>query len=333
MLTADVVCPLCGGKTGLASDNYNNYLYPGNDGVLFDELKLMACNTCCTGFAYPYPSNVDISEFYENRYRNEDNPHSEQLSDFSEKNKYSKRAAAQIMLAKTVGLYGEPVKILDIGAGPGWTLKISKMIYPKSSCYAIEPDVYSQNVLESQGFNVVASSLVDGFLDNASEKFDLIIFSHVLEHFSADKIHDLMSALPNIMNTESAMVIEVPYEGGERVGSWKNNLAPHLVFFSERSLKQILSQYFEVLYCERAGNKLVKKANVTVGEPIRSPSIIHFIKSLLNYLPGGKKIKLAASKIKSKSWVEMLSDPVFDTRRDGNVIRAVVRLKKDSVAN
>jgi SAM-dependent methyltransferase len=74
-------------------------------------------------------------------------------------------------------------RILDVGAGMGWTLEYMKRQLPSADCAAIEPSQHcARHITESLGFEVLTNDAQSAW-PLGGGAFDLVIMRHVLEHF------------------------------------------------------------------------------------------------------------------------------------------------------
>ena len=127
-------------------------------------------------------------------------------------------------------------KVLDFGAGAGCALAA----YDTAQKFAFDPDPNMRRFLsqEEDIQFVDKQSLFSGEFDGA---FDLIILSHVLEHFASplEELH----ALRRILKSDGFMFIEVPVESERALSFIQKTLkadSGHLFHFSPKTLRAML---------------------------------------------------------------------------------------------
>ena len=111
--------------------------------------------------------------------------------------------------------------VLDIGTGKG--KKLLDFNFIKKETYGIEPSEIYAKALYDYGLKVKK-----GFLDDVSKKFDLVMFSHVLEHLT-----DINNVIKNKFNSNKYLYIEVPGHV-KKLQSIQN---AHCFYFSINTLK------------------------------------------------------------------------------------------------
>ena len=250
-------CPICSSEISSPGYSYQNDLYQGDAERLFSDLRIYFCSQCEIGFAYPFVGAKSLSEFYTSIYRSSSGAHSHQLENYSLADKYGQRAFSQLQLARTFWQKENmPEKILDVGAGHGYLLKVAQILFPTAKLFALEPDRHSLETLKKLGAHVFNLLLNENTVKEISEKFDLVVCSHVIEHYNANELHGFCRALQEILIPGGLAVIEVPWGEIPKYPDMRFNDAPHLSFFSENSLRYIMSKYFDVLFCSSAGPKV-----------------------------------------------------------------------------
>lgn len=147
---------------------------------------------------------------------------------------------------------------MDIGAGYGDIFDVSKILFHQSDGYVFEPDEYTQNSLTKKGVHVFKESfLVNKNYDNIKLKFDIIIMSHVLEHYNAMDVIAILKKLSHFLSQYGVLFIEVPCDDMQIVKDFRKNDAPHLSFFSMKALREALERAgMEVLYINTCGAKI-----------------------------------------------------------------------------
>ncbi|MFP3043042.1 class I SAM-dependent methyltransferase [Treponema primitia] len=252
-------CPICSFTSNtFSSIEYLNTLFNTS---IFLSKKIIICPECGFGFLDSYFEQNDLNQFYANHYRYGS---VFQRSVFSDAFRIPYRAIAQLLLVNTFISQVKVENILDIGAGHGDIFDIAKIIFNKSQYYAFEPDNSTQVKLEKKYVNIF-KELFSAKKDYADikQRFDIIIMSHVLEHFNG---HDILSVLKNIsylLSNKGVALIEVPNDDMEYNGKHRENDAPHLSFFTIESLtKAIKNSDLELLYITTCGITLEEEFNI-----------------------------------------------------------------------
>jgi hypothetical protein len=227
-------CFICGSKELEISP------YPFFASPLFLNTFLVLCKCCQTSFVPKL--SFELSDYYKSEYANTvqtfrakkytkfydaENP----LWTTDGGKRFLRRADFFLDKAKTALNKSSFNKILDIGPGMGITLsKINAKI--KHAC---ELDEYSIKVLEEE----LGIKCID--FGNLKGGYELIISSHVLEHFFCDEILVQLKTLYKKLIKGGVFLIEVPF-GSDQInrlkeGSRNNNrLEPHTVNFSSLGL-------------------------------------------------------------------------------------------------
>ena len=206
---------------------------------LFDDLQIQVCASCGFGSVINELSGESLDAYYDEVYRSSSSP---MYFNFAQQrpNQLEMRAYAQMLLAKPFINSGLPINILDVGAGPGGSYHAAREIFPNSKMFFLDNNIEIITYYK-KWFDVTV--LED--LTTVDEKFDLILMSHSLEHFSANGMRGLLENLRQCLTENGRLVVEVPHcdfriashlDGIERV-----NDTPHLQFFSIDSLVNIVS--------------------------------------------------------------------------------------------
>ena len=237
-------CPLCNSPhlhvgfekyRCFAQDVYTN---------IFGGLSYTKCKTCGFVYAQPFVSRSGMANFYEEVYRSESGI---QKSPVRPINHYTMdpRGSSQFLLVSAYSslINNSSIRILDVGPGPGYNLPCAKHVFLRSqiSFYAFEPHMDSVSVLEAYGVEVVPSMFS---LESArlleGELFDIVILSHVLEHYNGCDVKDVISTLKDLLrDSESRLLIEVPNIDLSHLAMFQKPHIPHLSFFTSRSLETL----------------------------------------------------------------------------------------------
>lgn len=135
-----------------------------------------------------------------------------------------------------------PLRILEIGCGSGAGLSTLRAL---GHCVVgVEPDPAARAVARDAGHEVHEGTAEDLPPQVAGDRFDLVIFMHVLEH-CLDPFEAMTNAV-HVLKAGGTVVAEVPNNdcrGAGRFGmTWYWLDAPrHLNFFTVRSLNELFS--------------------------------------------------------------------------------------------
>lgn len=166
-----------------------------------------------------------LTEYYREDYRNVGS--AGQLTEATQ-HWYAKRAEA---LAGLVAEHGPPdiAAIFEVGAGYGHNLRALGELYPAAT---LETDEVSGDANAGRGGSIGQGELGEG-------KHDVVILSHVLEHFT-DPV-GLLKRVAQGLRPGGVAIIEVPHDidGIERLNGPDE---PHFTFFEHPTLRALLDR-------------------------------------------------------------------------------------------
>lgn len=133
------------------------------------------------------------------------------------------------------------ISILDYGCGYGQFLQaLQNEGYNNTKGLDLDADAVS--FCRQNNFDVTdisQTNLIDYVNDNTN-KFDLIILSHVLEHVPKSEMVDVLQGIYNLLKTDGQLLIAVP-NGQASTGSyWMWEDFTHHWLFTSGSLKYVL---------------------------------------------------------------------------------------------
>mgnify|MGYP003576985807 CR=1 FL=1 len=226
--TAQTPCPCCGSREGI--------LVSTTDGKTGQPLLTLSCNGCGLGRIDPMPSESQLEEWYETRYR--------EAYKGCEKPKmnYVLRAASNaldryewLVHKQLLREGGARLKTLDIGASSGEFVGL--MAHQRHDAHGIEPHRGYAEYAQSMQLSVQNGSLGNTLESHAARTFDLITMFHVLEHLA-----DPIGALKKIgqrLKEGGMLYIEVP--DASRFSSPKYMFfRAHTLYFTPDSLQNML---------------------------------------------------------------------------------------------
>ena len=230
-------CPNCKNINIKFVDKYKfNVLY---DEIFFKKINIFNCHDCDLNFVVPMPSESILNEYYSFIYRTKDRPHN--IKDEIPKSILQSRFA---LLTQYVD-FSTVKNVLDIGAGNGDFGKLLKKNFDLN-IYSIEPDENARRILSDKGYLN---------FDNKNLKFDLIISTHSLEHFTS--IDNFFKIFNNNLSEKTVIFIEVP---NNSLGAWFTERpydSPHCLFFSKKSLEDIfLRRNYKIIFSDYIGDDI-----------------------------------------------------------------------------
>lgn len=348
-------CFICKNKNLIRIQYLNNDFKfleeEGND--IFKGLNIHVCENCGFGFANPFIDEDKLSMFYNKYYTAKKGPHYSFTKRYAlikkkrlERCFISKRALAQFMLGSNFISFRKGVRsFLDIGASNGASFHTLRKLRCNPKCFAIEKGKYEISRLIANDIQVIDEC--DEYLtlgERYDNYFDLVLMSHVLEHFNASRIHGILKNIHRILNDRGIFICEIPSDDFREPGEYRNNHAPHLSFFSEQSLEIILNESgFDILFIGNVGKPKVSKAVCIPRRGFLSerPVLRTFFKSLkkkhriiaelddyfrlylLCELRRDAKYKRALKK--RNAIFDLLNDPNFQYSENGSCIRVCTR--------
>lgn len=257
-------CPICDSqkveKLQYINEDYS-FLTQKNKNI-FINLNIHSCQACGFSYAYPFIQSELLDEFYENEYSSEGGPHFEiyDIGNHKWKNYFNSRVTAQFMLAAQYIDLHKIKNFLDIGCGHGVSFDFLNNMKSKAKYYAMEGGKKYQKRLNELNVNIIDwnndSLCIDKKYDNF---FDLILISHVLEHFNAETFKSVLTNINKYLKSGGALICEVPNDDSSYNLLESINHAPHLIFFSQKSLFKVINDCgFKVKYISSVGDPIIE---------------------------------------------------------------------------
>ncbi len=249
--TVDSVCAVCG-KEGLLGRRYRNEYWP--DLEFFNQLTVVACSGCGFGYVPHPPTDTELETFYATRYRGPSSPYFVWRRGPG-REPFRSRALSQLgSVSRHTDLRRPGHIVLDVGAGLGEVLRLQTILNPTSRCFAVEQDLHARTDLERR-LAVAGTTSISDFLTVHPEGADVVVLSHVLEHIShMDLASFLLLVRDALRGSGGIALIEVPND--DSILGLPSEDSPHLLFFSEKALRELLSRSgLEILCVERLGQR------------------------------------------------------------------------------
>jgi len=293
---------------------------------LFGHLMLVRCKGCGLVQTRPIPTSAELAAYYAGVFR-EGGRHGAEvatLAEFPRDNLFYYHRGQSIadLLAPYIterGLSASP-RVLDLGAGFGHLLHAFAERFPTANRTALEISEACFSHLGSLGIQVIQEP-TESWLARREGEFDVILLSHVLEHLIYPT--DVLSALRERLSPHGLLYVEVPHIPADSLlrfldHDWSPRYdEPHLTFFSEPTLKAILSRAdLEVLFCQPAGPAYRELPRWQFNLPQIRPFLVRAIPPSL---------KRALRRTVATQTVQPFgrSEPFFEYRPDGIWIRSI----------
>lgn len=227
----NLICPICNSaSTKLFLEAKDYMVFKGNS----ELFSIYDCSNCKNGFSYPFLTNDELTKYYPDDYDCYKSHKS--ITGYIQKLKSGNDIKIIRKILKSSGK-----KILEIGAGSGLFLYLLKN--ESFEVYGIEPSISGLKYAKDN-FGIELENFY--FEDyEPSQKFDMIIAYHVLEHFI-----DPVSALKKMktcLNEKGFLYLKLP-----RFDSWPArvyksfwhgyDLPRHRVHFSKEGLIDLLKE-------------------------------------------------------------------------------------------
>ncbi len=196
------------------------------------------------------------------------------------------RSLSQLRLAAK-HLPDPPRRILDLGAGFGTTLYLAKEFWAEAALLAVEPDSAMAPYLQHIGAEVVQSP---GQVE--AQSVDLVIASHVLEHYQAAEVAEVLQELRRLLAPGGIVVAEVPnsdFVAYPQIAGHSHE--PHLLFFSPAAFSALFTKAgFSIRFASTVGSLRSRGPLLDLVEKVRRR-----IAGRSEYGPHRSAIRLVAS--------------------------------------
>ncbi|MEQ8356258.1 MAG: class I SAM-dependent methyltransferase [Kiloniellaceae bacterium] len=244
--------------------------YPMPVSELFSDLKIGLCPKCGLGAVLSQIDAQRLHLYYEQDYAKLAKRHQRPApaAYFADPAHMFKpqRSRSQLRLAAS-HLSCTPRRILDLGAGFGTTLHLARAeFWPEAELTAIEPDLSMAPYLHTVGAEVVP-----GIEQAAQNSYNLIIASHVLEHYQAFEIMELLHSVRKLLAPRGIVVAEVPnsdFAAYPDIAGHSHE--PHLLFFSQESFTSLFKACgLPILFASTVGSLRYRGLVAGVVEKLR----------------------------------------------------------------
>lgn len=247
-------CPVCNSKEfhlDMKSEDFET-----GSGVY----EILKCESCSASFTNPQPLLEDIPKLYENR----------DTADFPPMSKFA--MFLRIMVIKPLVFHltrdlnknkdsAEKISILDYACGDGLLSYVAKKYSPQSTVFSADFQMNPPPLIEEQ--NDIKYIDFES-LKNSSQKFDLIICRHVIEHVIDP--HEFIQELKSKLNEKGKLFLEFPnYDSLWRriLGKYFFGLyvPRHILHYNPQSTSCLFSMHFKKF-------KIKKKHTPIIGRSL-----------------------------------------------------------------
>jgi 2-polyprenyl-3-methyl-5-hydroxy-6-metoxy-1,4-benzoquinol methylase len=207
-------------------------------------------------------SNDDLNDYNSNYWKDV------QSNDKESRKFYYAQAISRIKYLDEHLRDTSKLKILDIGAGQGFIFDLLKLKNNDVSYSVVEIDKNIHNELHQKGIRNIYSS----WKEIKNYKFDLIILSHVIEHFREPVLY--LREIKKLLKKRGCIFVEVP----NRDDTHKLCLESHLLVFNEKSLRRLIKEIgMQIIDFRSVGRNIdiLKKSSI----------LIYFKKILKKHFP------------------------------------------------
>lgn len=194
--------------------------------------QVAVCTQCQHCFLNPQPSWSDLGEYYHSGYQSYESTHG--VGESLEKAVESARMSGSY---RHVSIHSG-LKVLDVGSGGGSFLCVAKAL--GAEVMGVEPSSHGVNSAKSLGLEVFEGTLEEFAAGKPHLRFDLITFSHVVEHLP-DPIGTIALAA-TLLAAGGRIWVAIPNGACRfaRLLEWRwhsTDLPLHLHHFSPNSLR------------------------------------------------------------------------------------------------
>lgn len=243
-------CYVCNSEKLQHIETRNPQYWTEYGSQIFSDRQIYFCNACHFSFSYPFVPKDKLDRFY-----SIDFPKRRASNAFEGPNLST---LLKTMLAKQYINFDSVNKILEIGAANPYSLKSLVNHGIKSNLYSIESMDVDKKPFLKEGIEVINCDLtLDNVFKTTEEKMDLIFSNHVLEHFNANDLDNVLKNINGFMNINGLFVFDLPNDDmASYIEKGIRNQGCHLVHYTKKSMTIHLERMgFKVLYCEATGTE------------------------------------------------------------------------------
>ncbi|MFA7677228.1 MAG: methyltransferase domain-containing protein [Candidatus Omnitrophota bacterium] len=255
-------CPVCSGSFNDYDPRSIPYPSLGHNGFVKKPSSIIFCKNCHAGIAYPGFTDEELAGIYFKGYYPKDSKASVILPKVNPGHyALAKGRWDYVKQFTKKGSAREVLSILDVGGGHGFFgVAAAKDKLPSLKEYCvIEKDKSLRDSLTitwRKEFQGIDFSVRDS-LSNAGGKYDLIVFSHILEHLNEPG--RILKEAASKLNEKGLIFADVPNQDY----LFKENVFPHLLFFDKISLEGLFKiNGFDLIDIESFGFDRSRKPSI-----------------------------------------------------------------------
>jgi glycosyltransferase involved in cell wall biosynthesis len=201
-----------------------------------DDIWVLLCQNCGLGFVEKYPEN--LQELYSLDYyekRGIENPVIGYTNYKEIKYDYFLWSIALVAITEKKG------SLFDLGCSNGLFLDLAKShgFFPLAG---LKLNQYYAQICQEKGYEVFSEDFIT-FHQPQEQKYDIITAWAVLEHIP--QLLETLTKIKSLLNEGGWFFFEVPcLTFTTRDQYWYNSSLEHIYYFTEKSIQNILSEYF-----------------------------------------------------------------------------------------
>ena len=280
--------------------------------------EVICCNNCGLYFLLNAPTEQEVRNHYEQYSSPLPLPQRTLKKAFR---KY--RCVSQYQYIK-LRQAGKPERVLEVGTGDGILLDI----YRRQGCAVLGVEYDSQ--ARAHALNAYGLSMTDRSFTAVNGSYDLVIMSHVLEHFINPRV--TLRHAGEILNRDGRLFVEVPCSplapgecSAEELEEYLQT--DHVYNFRPASLRMLFEQEgYEIICLERVCYNIPfapgKRLRRRIGEVLLQGSRPGLVTAAFI---GGY---MAANLLKLQQPFRILSSPDATWQGQGDSIRLIARKKQ-----
>jgi len=211
---------------------------------IFSNLSIVECNNCTLKSAFPLPEEDELDNYNSNFFLNAyNNVKKEKISEIF----LDSIAKCRVdFIKRNISDSNKILNILEIGPGKCHLHDNFKKEFNFKSYSVVETDRNLYSLLNDKKIKIF-----NNLKEAISQKFDLIILSHVLEHILLPR--KFLEKIHNLLTANGKIFIDIPCLDYK----YKDFVEPHLYFYDEKTLKLLLeNNYFKVEKLNNFGKKI-----------------------------------------------------------------------------
>ena len=300
-LAISVKCPICSSNENVFSRKYRPRLPATFE--LFSGVSIRTCQNCLVSFADPMPPPDNLTSYYSEIYRCDGAWHriNREPGPWDGPRVRARSQVEFLLAAAAKSCNPDQLKSwLDVGAGYGWLLDLA-VKHGIQRTGAVEPDKYCRNRLIREKHEVY------DHLSETGGRWDIISFSHVLEHLASPR--PFLSQVYKQLSPNGYVFCEVPNVVDlDR----ETNDAPHLLFFTIPSITALFENSgFTILRIESCGPKSATNTPLELTRWLRRIAI-HIFDSPPPLIDRMVHPHFSYSAAGTRAWIRLIAQKTVD---------------------